>query len=318
MMMLLERLSVYSSHMMAMHVGRDVSGTQLIAAMARHTNFRTKACVGSVVLRVASMCLLLVLQGCSTGWVRLNHSAQQAGVARYVITTADFTHTVFVKADSATTDAIPVFIEGDGMPWRNLGWQPNPDPRPEHALAFNLFLKTTGAAWYITRPCYDDSLATSACNVNVWTDARYSAANVTSMATALRRFAAQQQVQKLVLLGYSGGGELAVLLAAQMPEVVGVVTLAANLDQAAWTQAHHYSPLVGSLNAATDTLDLSMPHAALHGRRDDNVPLSTLSGFIATHPSTRWRYFDEYDHVCCWERDWPMLWPEVLQMLKTQ
>jgi pimeloyl-ACP methyl ester carboxylesterase len=225
-----------------------------------------------------------------------------------------FTHTLFVKTAAAET-SVPtvVFVEGDGLPWRNRGWQPNPDPRPVHALAFNLFLKTPGPAWYITRPCYDDSLTTSACNSLVWTDARYSAANISSMAAALHRFAAEQQAQKLLLVGYSGGGALAVLIAAQLPEVAGVVTIAANLDQAAWAESHHYSPLIGSLNPATDTENLTMPHLALHGRRDDNVPISTLSGFITTHPATRWQYIDDYDHVCCWERDWPMLWPTLLQ-----
>jgi len=307
-----------------MHVVRNSPGTQLNAAAARCTNPRASVCADSVVYRVLCMCLLCWLQGCSSPWVRMNHRAEQAGVTRHIVAGAGFSHTIFVKtAMNAITmtrplDAtMPVFIEGDGMPWRNYGWQPNPDPRPDHALAFNLFLQTPGNAWYITRPCYDDSLTDAVCNSLVWTDARYSAANVDSMVAALRRFAAEQQVQRLLLVGYSGGGALAVLIAARMSEVQGVITLAANLDQVAWTQVHHYSPLHGSLNAATDTGNLPVPHLALHGRRDDNVPLTTLSGFAATHPATQWRYVDEYDHVCCWEHDWLKLWPEALQRLVT-
>jgi pimeloyl-ACP methyl ester carboxylesterase len=263
---------------------------------------------------------LLCLQGCSSAWVRLNNTAQQAGVTRHVVAGEGFTHTIFVKAAAhaieASVDVVPVvFIEGDGLPWRNHGWQPNPDPRPLHALAFNLFLTTPNIAWYITRPCYDDSLATPACDSKVWTDARYSNENINSMAAALQRFAAQQQTSRLVLVGYSGGGALAVLLAARMPEVIGVVSIAANLDQQAWAQAHHYSPLIGSLNPATDTGDLRMPHVALHGQRDDNVPASTLTAFATSHPTTRWQYIDSYDHVCCWERDWPWLWPQTLHSL---
>jgi hypothetical protein len=252
-------------------------------------------------------------------------------VSRYALSGDGFAHTLFVKTDvktdvktGVTADAqqfaspIVVFIEGDGMPWRNAGWQPNPDPRPKHALAFNLFLKTPGTVWYLTRPCYDDSLSAPACIPNVWTDARYSAANVNSMVIALRRFAAEQQVQRLLLIGYSGGGTLAVLIAAQMQEVMGVVTIAANLDQSAWAQAHHYSPLVGSLNPATDTAELSVPNVALHGLRDRNVPVQTLSGFIATHPATQWWYLKDYDHVCCWERDWPSLWSQLQLKLSGQ
>lgn len=305
-----------------MNVCSVLPGTQLNAASLPHTNFPTLVSMLKG-WRTLSVCLLLVLQGCSSGWARLNHSAQRAGVMSHEVSGIGFTHTVFVKAATgatgqSTTVSLPVvFIEGDGMPWRSHGWQPNPDPRPDHALAFNLFLQTPDA-WYITRPCYDASLTSPACSTMVWTDARYSPANVASMVAALRRFAAEQQVQKFWLVGYSGGGVLAVLIAAQMHEVAGVVTIAANLDQAAWVEAHQYSPLEGSLNPATDTPDLAVPHVAMHGRRDDNVPVQTLVRFIDSHPSSQWRYLEQYDHVCCWERDWPKLWPEIQHTLESK
>jgi pimeloyl-ACP methyl ester carboxylesterase len=304
---------------MATHVLAGLPEAQLTAGKLWPANFPPRDRVTTTIWQALSVCLLLMLQGCSSPWMRLIHSAQQAGVSHKVMSGAGFTHAVFVKTEATSVFApVVVFIEGDGMPWRNLGWQPSPDPRPLNALAFKLFLHTPGTAWYITRPCYDDSLLTAVCNSSVWTDARYSAANVSSMVVALRRFATEQQVKQLLLVGYSGGGTLAVLMATQMPEVVGVVTIAANLDQVAWAQAHRYSPLVGSLNPATDTQELSVRHVALQGLSDSNVPVQTLSGFITTHPATQWWYLKDYDHVCCWERDWSSLWPQVQGKLSAQ
>ena len=85
--------------------------------------------------------------------------------------------------------------------------------------------------------------------------------------------------RSVVLIGYSGGGVLAVLIAPQVPGSA-VVTIAANLDVEAWARWHQYTPLSGSLNPATQP-----PLDALHewhlvGDRDHRgaaAPQSTLS-----------------------------------------
>ena len=52
------------------------------------------------------------------------------------------------------------------------------------------------------------------------------------------------------MIGYSGGGTLAQLVAEKFTQTRAVVTLAGNLDLAAWVQLHDYTPLGGSLNPA--------------------------------------------------------------------
>ena len=52
---------------------------------------------------------------------------------------------------------------------------------------------------------------------------------------------------KVILVGYSGGGAIAVLLAARRLDVAGVITVSADLDLAYWTQRDGLAPLSGSL-----------------------------------------------------------------------
>jgi pimeloyl-ACP methyl ester carboxylesterase len=54
--------------------------------------------------------------------------------------------------------------------------------------------------------------------------------------------------RKIVLVGHSGGGTLAMLMAEKLPNVEAVVTIAANLQVNKWAEYHHYSKLQGSLD----------------------------------------------------------------------
>jgi hypothetical protein len=48
--------------------------------------------------------------------------------------------------------------------------------------------------------------------------------------------------QEIVLVGYSGGGAVAALVAARRTDVVRLVTVAGNLDHLAWTHLHSVPP----------------------------------------------------------------------------
>ena len=66
------------------------------------------------------------------------------------------------------------------------------------------------------------------------------------MVAALRSFLSVHPYPHVVLIGYSGGGTLAWLMASRIPETTRVVTIAANLDIDEWTRIHGDSPLSGS------------------------------------------------------------------------
>ncbi len=110
----------------------------------------------------------------------------------------------------------------------------------------------------------------------------------------------------IVLIGYSGGGTLAALLASRLRSVRALVTVAGNLDIEAWTHLHGYSELRGSLNPALlPKLDPRVRQFHFQGGRDSVVPPHLTSRFAARQPKARFIVFREFGHHCCWEEQWP-------------
>ena len=96
---------------------------------------------------------------------------------------------------------------------------------------------------YLGRPCYFGLATSPNCTPAVWTHDRYSEKVVASMQAALEKYLQLHPYKHLMFVGYSGGGVLAMLLAARVPNTEKLVTIAANLDTDAWTQYHNYSSL---------------------------------------------------------------------------
>jgi hypothetical protein len=90
--------------------------------------------------------------------------------------------------------------------------------------------------------------------------------------------------------------------------VGAVVTVAGNLDVAAWAAHHGYTPLADSLDPAS-LPDLRPEIRQVHftGGRDTRVPPKLLAGFARTHLNAKFVHLPEFDHECCWERDWPAI-----------
>jgi len=138
------------------------------------------------------------------------------------------------------------------------------------------------------------------------------------MAMAVERLIDRYTARNVVLIGYSGGGVLAVLIARMLDEPVSVVTLAAPLDVAAWTGLHGYSPLVGSIDPAeADARQRSIRAVHLYGEQDENVPaLINARFFRNAGRGTACLIIGGYDHDCCWVADWPERLPWILKMLE--
>jgi pimeloyl-ACP methyl ester carboxylesterase len=227
-----------------------------------------------------------------------------------VVAGEPFGHVVFLRParGAAGSRTLHVYIDGDGRPWSR--GEPTADPTPRNPLVLRLMALDPAPSLYLGRPCYHGLAAAPPCAAAVWTAERYSPAVVASMATALRRALRGRDVDRLVWVGYSGGGSLAVLLAPRFAETIGVITIAANLDIEAWADLHGYARLVGSLNPATQPpLPARIRQRHYVGGRDRVVPESIVSrgpidpaGLVV---------IPGYDHVCCWEAIWPGVLAEV-------
>jgi pimeloyl-ACP methyl ester carboxylesterase len=260
---------------------------------------------------VVAIFAVIFAGGCATSVTAPAAIAAKHGLIQAELQGTVFMHTAYhTPATSHPHDSsqpLWVFIDGDGRPWMNGGREPAKDPTTSRPIALELAAQMNRPVLYVGRPCYDRHTMESSCASTWWTDARYSSPVVQSLATAIRRYRQDSRFDRLVLVGYSGGGVLAMLVANELSDVAAVVTIAANLDVSAWTEHHGYLPLTASLNPAATTSTASWPEIHLLGEDDDVVPPHTVQRYLDNHPrSVVWRY-PRFGHVCCWREQWPSI-----------
>jgi pimeloyl-ACP methyl ester carboxylesterase len=260
--------------------------------------------------RPATLLLVLFLAGCSTNAIQIERLAATLGMSRSVVEAGGFRSLVFMRGVTAAQDApLAIFIEGDGVPWLG-GREPSLDPTTGDPIALKLLAQTPPPAAYVTRPCYNE-MTGKRCTPERWTMERYSDEIVTSMTEAVRTAVLQANARSVVLVGYSGGGVLAVLVAERLDDVAAVVTVGANLDVESWTRHHGYLPLTGSLNPAASMAGHRWPETHLYGARDARVPPATADAYFKRFPNAKREIVAANDHVCCWVEQWPELWKQL-------
>ena len=207
---------------------------------------------------------------------------------------------------------LTVYIEGDGLAYAAPGRRAM-DPTPTDPLALRLALHHPGggAVAWMARPCHYGAHARH-CHSDYWSIARYAPDVIESAGIALDRLKADTDgASRLILVGYSGGGALAALLAERRDDVAALVTVAANLDLGAWVKRHALTPLARSLDPADDAARLSrMPQVHFVGARDRNVSEDIARAFAARMaPDTpvTITLVPGQDHGCCWAEQWPGL-----------
>lgn len=263
---------------------------------------------GVVARRVLLAGMTLLLAACASPAARFDEEAAARGFLRQVVRGTEFAHVVYYKPGrAAARGPLHVYLGGDGSPWIEGRWIAA-DPTPRNPLTLRLMALDPAPSVYLGRPCYQGLAQTPPCTSEEWTVGRYSSRVVASMLRALRAVMAARGFDGVVLIGYSGGGTLAMLLAARLADVRAVLTVAANLDPEAWAAYHGYAPLSESLNPAqAPPLPSGIVQMHLVGGRDQNVPAALLRSALARQPHARLLRFPGFDHVCCWEREWPSI-----------
>jgi pimeloyl-ACP methyl ester carboxylesterase len=255
-------------------------------------------------------CVAWVL-ACATPTERGAARAEALGLERRIVQTPEFPHVVFDRPGGGlgASPRLHVYLEGDASPRRAVRWRP-PDPTPERTVALELLaLDPAPGALYLGRPCQHGA---GGCRPADWTLGRYSERVVASLAHAVAALAQERRAEEVVLIGFSGGGTLAMLVAERVPEVRAVVTVAGNLDVAAWVAHHGFTPLTESLDPAQrPPLPPSIVQLHLMSRGDARVPPELGEAMLARQPGAQRRVFDDFDHDCCWGR----VWPEALRDL---
>lgn len=252
-----------------------------------------------------------VIGGCSTPERHAMSLAYNHGLSPVLLRGTVFQHRAFWAARGAP-DLLILFIDGDGSPWTHGGRQIARDPTPRVPLALELAARTPASVLYLGRPCYLQITPAPECSGALWTSQRYSSDVVASMSAAASAFVSEHHFKRVLLVGYSGGGALAVLMARALPGISGVVTIAGNLDPDTWATLHGYLPLQGSLNPALEPpLPADLKQWYLVGERDTNVPAAATARYLQRTPQERVWSYARFDHVCCWTREWPSIFAKI-------
>jgi len=264
---------------------------------------RIDAYVNAVVLVFAA----LLLSACASPSQRYASHAHTLGFKALALEGGGFLHIAYEATDSSPSQPLKVYIEHDGTPWTGKRTVSD-DPTPRTHLSLELMARDSGHRLLLGRPCYLEAKDDARCNPLIWTHQRYSPQVIDSMVAALRGYLESHGITSTALIGYSGGGTIAWLMAERMPEVKSVVTVAANLDVGYWTSIHGYSELVGSLDPARQPpLPASVCQRHYVGKQDTNVPPSIVHAFATHHPTAKVLELADYDHLCCWLERWPTL-----------
>jgi pimeloyl-ACP methyl ester carboxylesterase len=251
--------------------------------------------------------LLMLVAGCATAPDRADVIAGRLGMDAVKVAGAGFDHQAFMDADARSASVVHVYLEGDGVPWATRH-RVSPDPTPRHPLGLYLAARDPGPSLLLGRPCYYGDAGVAPCRPWLWTSGRYSPTVVLSMVAALSRLLPPREDLRITLVGYSGGGALAMLMAERLPRVERVLTVAANLDIDAWTDVHGYTRLAGSLNpAGRDPLPERVRRIHLAGGRDERVPAELIRAAAARDPGAVVRVLPGFDHRCCWVEEWPRI-----------
>ncbi len=236
------------------------------------------------------------------------HLAQQHGWVKKSIDTDKFTLQAFLPLNPRTVETLTIYIEGDGLAWITSSIA-STNPTPIQPLALKLALLDTHAAAYLARPCqYITENVSKNCLQQHWTSHRFSPEVIQASNQAIDHIKQQFGATNLILVGYSGGGAVAALVAAMRHDVLKLVTVAGNLDHVLWTQKHQLSPLRGSLNPAEAWMDLqAIAQRHYVGDKDTNIGKDIAQAYanrFVANKAPNITVIENFDHHCCWESIW--------------
>lgn len=240
----------------------------------------------------------------SKGW---HHEQWKAGAFQVALWTPDL---------NTSPERLSIYIEGDGLAWVSPS-SPSDDPTPIDPIALRLALaQPSGRAVYLARPCQYVDAEHTACSSAYWTSRRFSDDVVRATDEAVSRLKRASGAEHLTLVGYSGGGAIAALVAARRNDIDRLVTVAGNLDPRAWAEQQGLRPLDGSLDPVDDVRQLTgISQWHFVGGRDTVVPAALTRSFADRFPPAQRPAvipIDEFGHACCWADRWPALWTTYL------
>jgi hypothetical protein len=232
--------------------------------------------------------------------------AQAGNLVQQKIATDDFLLTTYQRFD-ATSDnkQMVVYIEGDGMAWISRD-QLSSNPTPVQPVALKLAsIDTNINVLYVARPCqYLWPQKMNRCSSKYWSNKRSSEEVISSINQAISIVKQKQNISSIRLIGYSGGGGIAALIADRRADVSEFVSVSGNLNYKLFTQTHNLSPMNGSIDPITVANQIdSIPQIHYVGADDKIIPRQIALSF-----SDKVKVINNVSHD-----NWPDKWAQILK-----
>lgn len=257
---------------------------------------------------VLALVLMPLLAGCADRGRNADDLAVSGGLSRVSVPVRSLVLGAWVRLRDPI-QPVTIYLEGDGAAYDGDG-RPSQNPTPRRALALALAAQDGAAnVIYLARPC---QFSTERCPVALYTEERFAEAAVSAVNDAVDRLKAPGQ--RLHLIGFSGGGAIAALLAERRDDVLSLRTVAGNLSPAAVNRYHGLAPMSRALDpmAAAGRL-ATLPQVHFIGSRDRIVPATVAEDFIRQQAAGSCARLVRVD--ASHEDGWRERWPDLLRQV---
>ena len=199
-----------------------------------------------------------------------------------------------------------IYIEGDGHAFNAKG-HPTNDPTPKSSFMRELATNDKNSnVIYLARPC--QYVKSERCEQKFWTTARFAPEVVEAEYQTIKKIVHNNPI---ILIGYSGGAQVAGLIAATKPDlnIKKIITVAGNLDHRAWVEHHHLVPLNGSLSLTDYYTDfINIPQIHYVGEKDKVILPELTQQFIKNNALVV--IVPKATHDKGWESIFQKIWSE--------
>ncbi|MDA0823334.1 MAG: alpha/beta hydrolase [Proteobacteria bacterium] len=259
-------------------------------------------------IEIAIVVIFCVLTGCASPATRFDVDAKGSGFERQMAGGL----VLYQKGLLVDGQPIHFYIDGDGTPSLGHG-RISQDPTSRNRLILDLIRADISTSVLVGRPCYYGG--SNRCSSEQWTTARYSKDVVDQLLATINGIIRRFPESSITLIGYSGGGALAMLAAPGLDRVDTLITVAANLDTRAWVEHHGYAPLIGSLNPADQApLPTRIKQYHFFGADDENVPVGLSRRVLDRQGNANTKVVPGFSHTCCW----PNIWTSSMRQIAMQ
>lgn len=233
--------------------------------------------------------------------------AKNEGLKEEIIYTKKFDLFSLQKEDFSCKN-LNIYIEGDGFAFVNKNTISS-NPTPINSTIQKLMATDkTSCKIYLARPC--QYYSNQSCNNSYWTDKRFSIEVLNSYDEALSYIKNNYKNNTFTLIGHSGGGAIATILASYRDDVNYLITIAGNLDIEKWVEIKNLSPLTSSLNPKDFVYKLeAKKQFHLIGSRDEILPKEVFFSFYKSfNNKTNIGYkVVDANHNCCYENEFKII-----------